>query len=109
MSLGHSGDVADRDLQRHSISVTGDDAGGQGLLLVIADEHPVSGLRIERQVIGTRAVRDPAGHREVTVDGGGVVPEVVGGAHGLDATTYVDRVQAGLSIGPSNRVRTRAN
>lgn len=70
MLLGQSGGVADQELQPHTVSVTGDDASGQGLLLVVADEHPVSGLRIERQIIGTLAMRDPAG------------------AHGLDATTH---------------------
>ena len=87
---------------RSRVAIAGHDARRERLLLVVADDDHISGLGIKPRVTGPRSVRNPATHAEATIDSRRVVPEVVGAGHGVHVTAHVRRVQAGLSIGPSN-------
>lgn len=80
-ALRLSGDGADGgvevDLDPNAILVAADDASLERGFFVVADEHDVAGLWVERRVIAPRSVADPGLYDEVGSDGGGVVPEVV--------------------------------
>ena len=84
-----------------AIAVAANDACPTWWFVVVADENPIAGLRVEAGILGARPVADPGLHHQIGTDAVGVVPEVVGGGvHEQNCIRQRRRAKAGLWNGP---------
>ena len=74
-----TGDEAEFELHPHVVGVATRDTRPAWRFLVVSDEHPVSGFRIERPVRRTGTVADPGLDDQISTDARCVVPQVVQG------------------------------